>query len=211
MRLHENLAAALRRLPLATLALTATAVAASSAAAAGFFELTPAALAAGESWRLLTGHFTHFGAEHLLWDAAAFAFLGTLCERDSRPRFLAALALAALAIPAAILLVHPALPSYRGLSGLDSALFALLTATIVRERAAEGGWGWVAVTCAVFALFLGKLVFELATGTAFFLQDDSAFVPVPLAHLVGAAAGLVAGCWTTGQGRVRVGEPEAIS
>jgi hypothetical protein len=48
----------------------------------------------------------------------------------------------------------------------------------------------LAIVVAV-AGFVGKVVFELATGATLF-ADSSAFVPVPLAHVVGGACGWVA-------------------
>src|SRR3990172_6884652 len=41
------------------------------------------AIAAGEGWRIVTGHWTHVSLDHLLWDAAVFAALGFASERRS--------------------------------------------------------------------------------------------------------------------------------
>ena len=40
--------------------------------------------------------------------------------------------------------------------------------------------------------FLGKIGYEFATGAAVFVSHTDAMVPVPLAHLVGAAVGIIA-------------------
>ena len=45
-----------------------------------------AALAQGEIWRTVTGHWTHWSFELLFWDVAAFIGLGIVCERRGRQR-----------------------------------------------------------------------------------------------------------------------------
>ena len=75
-------------------------------------------VAAGELWRIVTCHVTHYTLDHLLWDGIVFAVLGTLCLRDSPRRTWTALAAATPAIPATLWLLHPQLSTYRGLSGL---------------------------------------------------------------------------------------------
>ena len=92
------------------------------------------AIAAGELWRLLTGHFVHWSPAHLAWDVGTFLVLGAACEARSRQRFLACLAGSAIAIPAVVWFWLPELQRCAGLSGIDSALFALLGAELVRER-----------------------------------------------------------------------------
>jgi hypothetical protein len=114
----------LTRLPALTLAGAFAALAASAVpGAANALEFERAALAAGSWWRLVTCHFVHFGARHLLWDVAVWVLLGLMCEQYSRARTALALGVAAIAIPAAIWWVQPEFIRYRGLSGLDSALF----------------------------------------------------------------------------------------
>src|SRR5690606_34663144 len=86
-------------------------------------------------WRLLTAHFAHFGADHLTWDVAALVILGSMAERDERRRFALTLAAAAFAIGVGVWAWQPQFETYRGLSGLDSALFGLVCARLVAE-----GW-----------------------------------------------------------------------
>ena len=109
--------------------------------------------------------------------------------------------LAALLIPAAVWLACPELQTYRGLSGIDSALLALLAVGVLRDALRPGGRRAVAVACAAVMLGFGaKLAYELATGAALFVDAEAAgFVPVPVAHAVGAAVGGVVAC--VGRGR----------
>lgn len=173
------------------------------------------AIAGGQWWRIITCHFTHWTADHLMWDAVTFAALGFACERMHRRATLACLAVAAIAIPLAIAAAMPELATYRGLSGLDSALFMLLAVFVVRRSWAGGGrWLGIAAAAAI-AGFAGKTMFEVATGTTLFVESSGAFVPIPLSHLAGAAAGLVIGAvahlrWATHDTQVMRLRPDSL-
>jgi rhomboid family GlyGly-CTERM serine protease len=173
---------------------TTTAVVAFAAAAvfarpgaAALAELTPAALTGGEVWRLLTGHLAHCSASHLLWDLGTFVALGAWLERRLGSRGLAlALLVQALVISLGMLAALPAgLAAYRGLSGIDSGLFVLAALLLRRELTGLARL----LPPAMLALFLGKAGWEFATGTTLF-ASSAGMVPVPLAHLLGAAAAL---------------------
>ena len=140
------------------------------------------AISHGELWRLLTGHLTHWTADHLLWDALVFLLAGAACERAGRRRYAALLASSALAGSAAVWVGLPAMQTYRGLSGIDTALVAFLTATRLRGRWATAG----------ISLLLLKLAVEAATGATAFVAPGG-FAPVPLAHAAGAAVGFAFG------------------
>ncbi|MDZ7618556.1 MAG: rhombosortase, partial [Patescibacteria group bacterium] len=77
------------------------------------------AIAAGQLWRLATCHLTHWSVDHLFWDVATFACLAAICQSESRRATWICLAASAMAIPAAVWLFMPDMPTYRGLSGLD--------------------------------------------------------------------------------------------
>ena len=174
------------RFPWLTLALAVATIAVPLLpGAADWLQYDRAALGRGELWRLCTAHLTHFGPNHLLWGLAVFLVLGCITERQSRPRFAVALALAAAAITPAVWLWQPQFALYRGLSGLDCALLGLFAASLCRRghRAATTSGALV------LAAFAAKCVFEIATARPVFAAGDT-FAPVPLAHVVG----LVAGC-----------------
>jgi rhomboid family GlyGly-CTERM serine protease len=142
----------------------------------------------GEFWRWFTAHVTHFGANHLAWDAAALFAIGWVVELQTRIRTAATLVIAAPTITGAISAWQPELAYYRGLSGLDSALFGLLAAQLLRR----------AELCARLTAALAlagtaaKCAIELRTDATLFAHGVG-YVPVPLAHAVGLVVGVVIG------------------
>ena len=155
-------------------------------------EYDRAALAAGEIWRLLSSHWTHYSVDHLFWDVLAFACLGFACEARSRFRFLICVALAAVVIPLAVWFCLPGMTVYRGLSGLDSALLGLLAVELAREGVRSRRGTQVALAAACLGGFLLKVFLELTTGTTLFVNDmGPGTIGVPLAHVTGAMIGFV--------------------
>ncbi len=149
-----------------------------------------AAIAEGQFWRVATCHLTHWSADHLFWDAVTFVALAAICWAESRRATLACLTVSAAAIPAAVWLLMPDMPTYRGLSGLDSALFALLAAMLIRRGAADRDWRPAALAGGLATAFALKTAFELVTGATMFVDSTAAaMVPIPLAHVVGAVVG----------------------
>src|SRR4051812_23307351 len=105
--------------------------------AAAIFEYSRTGMARCELWRLLTGHFTHFGLDHLRWDLAVFCAFGALAEFNNRRSFLITLGSASIAITIAVAVFQPEIECYRGLSGLDSALYGLIMIGELLEGWAE--------------------------------------------------------------------------
>src|SRR5262249_42460087 len=117
--------------------------------------------------------------------------LGWICEREGVSRFLATVAAAALMIPLILLCAQPQMTKYRGLSGIDSALFALLAAIIARQAITERDWSRLGVAILISLGFAAKIGFELSTGGTLFVNSAAAgMTPVPLAHVVGGLIGL---------------------
>lgn len=138
--------------------------------------------------RLFVCHLLHWSWDHFLWDVAVFVAAGALCESRWRARFHTVLASSAVLIPLLVAVSHPELLCYRGLSGLDSALFALAAGRVFVEEAAARRWlNMTAAGVAVAGQFL-KILLEVQAGETLFVGDDS-FTPVPLAHLTGALLG----------------------
>lgn len=181
-------------LPLATLALASLAIVAQAIpGAATALEYSRDATAAGEWWRFITAHWVHFDANHLRWDVVVFTALGAVCETQDRTRFGIAIALAAPAITFGLWLWQPQFSTYRGLSGVDCALFGLFAGLLLHHQGSLARLaGWTGLLGAA-----GKTGFELTNGTTLF-ADGIGYAPVPLAHLIGFAAGLVAACLPTG-------------
>lgn len=150
-----------------------------------------ARLAGGELWRLISCHWTHFSSNHLLWDTAVFAVLGVICARKCLNRFCWCLIISSLAISAAIWCFLPNMQHYRGLSGLDSALFTLLAMSLLNDQLRQGQWRSMLVIAALLIAFVAKIVIEMTTGSTIFADNSAgAYVSVPLAHGLGGVVGL---------------------
>jgi rhomboid family GlyGly-CTERM serine protease len=178
------------RLPCVTLLLAALALLVHAAPTlAGRLEWTDAP---GGAWRSLTCHWTHFSGPHLLWSTAAFVVLGGVAELRSRARMVACVVAAAAAIGAAVHSGLIDLAAYRGLSGIDSALFVLVAVDelITSRRTADRATAAWAI--AGLVLLTGKTAFEMRTGGTLFADVTSLGVtPVPAAHAVGGVVGLI--------------------
>jgi rhomboid family GlyGly-CTERM serine protease len=177
----------MNRLPQLSLALAAAAFAIHLVPGAGAcMQFDRAAIAGGECWRLVTGHLAHFDSNHLVWDVGMLLALGFAAERESAPGCAWTLGLGSLAISAAVWFWQPQFLVYRGLSGLDCALGGFLGATLLRrpqrfaQIAGAVALGFVTVKAAI----------EFATQSTVFATGDG-YAPVPLAHLVGLAVGVV--------------------
>ncbi|HWE96347.1 MAG TPA: rhombosortase [Tepidisphaeraceae bacterium] len=160
--------------------------------ASTFLQYNVAALRHGQLWRLFTCHFTHFSASHLFWSGLAFLVLGATCELRDAKRFVVCCLSSALLISLGVWWMLPAVTTYRGLSGIDSALFTLSAVTILRDSRHGERRGTVWVVIATLIAFGGKIVFEFCTDRCVFVSNAVSFAPVPLAHLIGAIVG--AGC-----------------
>ncbi|MBC8038931.1 MAG: rhombosortase [Opitutaceae bacterium] len=183
----------MKRLPWLTLTFAALAVAVHCLPALTLgWQFDRAAVAHGQLWRFFTAHLTHFGTDHLRWDLLAFVVLGAMVERISRSAFLVTLALSAALITLGVWVAQPQFTTYRGLSGIDSALFGFVVAHLIAEgRRARHGFS-LAVGSLALAGFTAKCVFELVTHTTVFVETTGDFAPVPLAHLLGLLAGAAA-------------------
>ena len=147
----------------------------------------------GQWYRLLTCHLTHWSFDHLSWDVVPFLGIGAACLLRPVKAFWTTLLVATITITLAVHVATP-LETYRGLSGIDSALFGLLAIGLLKDafrtrdrtRLLLVGFGILA--------FGAKTISECLTGTAVFADSASAgFVAVPLAHAVGFGVGLGAG------------------
>jgi rhomboid family GlyGly-CTERM serine protease len=189
----------MRRLPWITLALAVLACLVQTSPALGAaLEFSRTAVNThGEVWRFLTAHLTHFGTDHLRWDVAALLILGVMAEHENRRGFAVTLLGSALAIGLGVWMGQPNFETYRGLSGVDSALYGLVCARLVRDgRRARHGFS-IAVGVLALAGFALKCGAELTSGATVFANggDAAGYSPVPLAHLIGLAAGIAGATW----------------
>ena len=143
---------------------------------------------------LFSCHLQHWSGEHLFWDLGMFALLCGLCEKINRRALALTLLVASVSIPVAVGMYHPEVASYRGLSGLDTALFGMAVVYFGLDRMKESDfWGMLTYIGLMVALAI-KTVHELNFGTTFFVESSN-FVPVPVAHIVGAVIGISIGSW----------------
>jgi len=182
--------AALRLLPWATLIVLAL-LSQLVPAVSGALEYDRAAVSAGQLWRLIACHWTHWSADHLFWSGGTFAAL-TFVSRRTAPRLgLACVACSAVIVGVAVSSVTQ-LARYRGLSGIDCALFALLATLFLFENLAAGAMRRAAGFGALLLALATKLAYECHTGAALFVHEHAGGIsPVPLAHVAGALTGLV--------------------
>lgn len=141
---------------------------------------------------MVTCHLAHWSTQHLFWDLLMFIVLGWHLEKTlTRPYYFTLIA-SSLLIPLGVQVMQPEISSYRGLSGIDTALFALLCTSKLASGYRKGSQGSVALFLFLLLAMWGKLIFEFSSGDVMFVRHDN-FYPVPSAHLCGALIGMVAG------------------
>ncbi len=154
----------------------------------------PAAVGAGEWWRLITHPFVHVSWYHLLLDGAAFLMLYQSLAEQSLVRRLTYV----LAVGAGSLLISwwfaPGIlmNGLCGLSGIAHGLMAvsaLEMAGVGDQQSSQSRVGW-----ATLFLVTSKSALEALTGTAFFsfLHFGLMGTPVAVSHAGGVLGGLCA-------------------
>lgn len=153
-------------------------------------ELDFSLVSRGQWWRILTGHLTHFDAQHLFWDLLMFAGLAAACER-MRPRQIAlVLPLMAAGISLAVRLFCPEISLYRGLSGIDTGLFVWFAGMRIQRAVDDGNRVGIAIWSAPCVGLIGKLIYESTTCQTLFV-DSAQFTPLVEAHLAGVVIGIL--------------------
>lgn len=144
---------------------------------------------AGEFWRVATGHFVHFGASHLAWNALVVLVAGSWVETLAPGRVRCYWATAPFAIGGALLALDPALAAYGGLSGVGTGLVVLLGTELWRRGGRDRTWA-----AALFGLTALKLLADARGLGGVVHYADETIRTVPLAHAAGAIwAAAVAG------------------
>jgi rhomboid family GlyGly-CTERM serine protease len=139
-------------------------------------------IAAGEAWRLLTGHLVHLGVSHTLLNLAGLVLVWVLVGRTfSTRQWLWIMAGSVAAIDLGLWFGSPSLEWYVGLSGL---LHGMLAAGIVAGLAARSG---EAVVLAV--VVAGKLAWEQFAGPLPGSEATSGGTVIVDAHLYGVIGG----------------------
>lgn len=150
------------------------------------------ALAAGETWRLWTGHLCHFGWFHALADTTVFTFASIALTRRRGLSLTGTCVHSLVALPAfislAIFFLDPAMPRYAGLSGINVALLVFLSLDGFRRN--RGDWFWPALL-AVHAIELLVENVNGGIGGGAIRFDEPAIRIATIAHLAGAAYGFL--------------------
>jgi rhomboid family GlyGly-CTERM serine protease len=142
-------------------------------------------IAAGEFWRLLSGHFVHLGVSHTLLNLAGLVLVWFLVGRAWTWRqWLLLMAASVAAIDLGLWLGSPQLEWYVGLSGL---LHGMLAAGIVAGLADRN---YEALVLAI--VVTGKLAWEQFAGPLPGSEATSGGAVIVDAHLYGVIGGAIA-------------------
>jgi rhomboid family GlyGly-CTERM serine protease len=171
-------------LPWRTFLLTAGAVAAYllCGAAPEAWVWDRAAIAQGEWWRLITGHWVHSDLAHAGWDCVALLLLGILFEARLRWHLPLALLFGTFGIDVWLWWGEPALRYYCGLSGILNSLLVLGLLQLWLDLRHP-----VLLLTAIAAA--SKIIIEIHAGQALLVQ--TAWPSVPTVHAAGYLIGLI--------------------
>ena len=142
-------------------------------------------IAAGEFWRVLTGHLTHLGWSHLGLNLAGLLLIWALFGRElTTTRWLQVLFISSVGVSAGLWFGHPNLDWYVGLSGVLHGLFiAGALASIQQGHRRE----WL-----LLGIMVGKVISEQFFGPSPGSEQLAGGPVIVDAHLYGALSGAVA-------------------
>ena len=141
-------------------------------------------------WQVFSSHLTHFTWAHLFWDLLVFMVLASLCELRNRKQMVMCILVSAPAIMLSVLIMRQEIFIYRGLSGIDSALFVMLAVNLIVDQLEVKDYRRLAVFAVCLLAFFGKTCYELMSGGTLFVDPKaSGMIPVPLSHVVGGVVG----------------------
>ena len=163
------------------------------------FRFDRAGIAAGELWRLVSGHFVHLGWPHFALNSAGLLLVWYLVGDvfDAR-RWIVISALSIVTMDLGLWYLDPELAWYVGLSGLLHGILAAGLVEKLRKPSVE------AVALAV--LLLGKLAWEQLSGPLPGSEMSAGGTVIVDSHLFGALGGAVAALLL----RIRVRKPAPI-
>ncbi len=144
-------------------------------------------------YQWLTCHLTHWSWNHYVWDIGLFVPLAWYLEQKHKKQFLWCLLLACVAVSCSVVFCLPSLTGYRGLSGIDSALFSLVLLILTREFWGKKDWTNWGICLIFYGGFFLKTGYETICGQTVFVSASTQMTPVPLAHFIGFLTGTFTG------------------
>ena len=143
------------------------------------------AIAGGELWRLVSGHFVHLGLSHWVYNAVGLSLIWFLVGQFLRSsQWLLVTCVSILCIDAGFWILEPQLQWYVGLSGVQHGFLVAGIVAGYRERRIE--------MAVLGAVIFGKLIYEQLVGPMPGSEFSSGGAVVTAAHLYGAIGGLIA-------------------
>jgi len=143
------------------------------------------AIAGGELWRLVSGHFVHLGLSHWVYNGIGLSLIWLLVGQFLRSsQWLLVTCVSILCIDAGFWILEPQLQWYVGLSGLQHGYLVAGILAGYKARRVE--------MAVLGAVILGKLVYEQLIGPMPGSEFSSGGAVVTAAHLYGAIGGLIA-------------------
>ncbi len=143
------------------------------------------AILAGEAWRLWSGNLIHTNLYHMLLNLAGFWIFLLLCGAVLPLKLLiSSIFFAATLIGCALLILHPEIEWYAGLSGVLYALFVVGAACLAMA-------GEMLIFCAFLTLIILKLGSSWLGDADAMTQQMIAARIIEEAHLYGVLAGVL--------------------
>lgn len=153
---------------------------------ANLMEWRRSEIAVGQWWRMATGHLCHWSGAHFFWDLLMFVTLGLFLEARSRNSLVWSVLLA-VALSHFALTQTSVFDTYRGLSGIGSAVFTCLALSAVLNTRSRNDR-----ICGVAGMlaFAAKLAYEITWTLPLIAQDLGEGVQVAISvHAAGFTAG----------------------
>ena len=140
-----------------------------------------------------TCHFTHWNFRHMLIDTFIFLALSYLCiffsfkNKYTVMQYFTHLLIPSILIAIAVLVFNPEIKFYRGLSGIDWALYFVLMVQLYFAA----HWLWKTGAIMMFFLFLFMMIHQFMSKHSIFVPDmGEGIVTLPSAHIAGAVSGI---------------------
>ena len=171
------------------------------------FEYNRGAILNGEFWRLITGHFPHVTFEQFFWDVLLFAAAAGWCEINYRKVFYWVTGCSIVATSLGILLFEPQMFLYRGLSGINYALFILGSGMLLFDQNLNEAKGLKLLLAGIITAFFFVSIYEIFWSNIGLSLATEEMQPVPLVHLIGCSIGLIFALLNSGFENFKPGRP----